>query len=61
MWNGEVEEVISTTYQNNGHEQERKMSNQQEWVVGENISWTAEQVQAELEIFFIIYEKSTTK
>ena len=49
MWNGEVEEVISTTYQNNGHEQERKMSNQQEWVVGENISWTAEQVQAELE------------
>ncbi|KFZ22890.1 hypothetical protein V502_02635 [Pseudogymnoascus sp. VKM F-4520 (FW-2644)] len=54
---GKLREVISTTYQNNGHEQERKMSNQQEWVVSKDMSRTAEQVQAELERFFIMNEE----
>lgn len=51
------EDVISTTYQNNGHEQERKMSNQQDWIVGADMSRTARQVQAELERFFIMNEE----
>lgn len=57
MWNGAIDEVISTTYQNNGHEQERKMSNQQGLLVGGDTSRTAQQVQAALERFFIMNEE----
>ena len=57
MWNGTIEEVISTTYQNNGHEQEHDMSNQQGWLVGGDTSRTAQQVQAALERFFIMNEE----
>ncbi|OBT97559.1 hypothetical protein VE01_04455 [Pseudogymnoascus verrucosus] len=57
MWNGVIEEVISTSYQPNGHEQERKMSNQQGLLVGGDTSRTAQQVQAALERFFIMNEE----
>ncbi|KFZ18042.1 hypothetical protein V502_04321 [Pseudogymnoascus sp. VKM F-4520 (FW-2644)] len=56
MWNGEIE-GIPTTYQNSGHEQERKMSNKQGLLVGRDTLQTAQQVQAALERFFIMNEE----